>query len=109
MKRWLLLLATSFPVFAQYMLYACGTGAGDYVVGAKLPASGIFVRLANGDWRHVGFNHPLITAFDFDPRDPSVVYAAAGNGLLRVSERGARWKLLTGSDVTQKRWQAPRL
>jgi photosystem II stability/assembly factor-like uncharacterized protein len=97
----LLLAALPLPVSAQYVLYACGSSSKDYVVGAKLPASGIFVRSADGQWRHAGFNHPLITAFDFDPRDPSVVYASAGNGLLRVSENGERWKILTGSDVTE--------
>jgi photosystem II stability/assembly factor-like uncharacterized protein len=70
-------------------------------VGAKLPASGIFVRSPSGEWRHAGFSHPFITAFDYDPLDPSVVYAAAGNGLLRVTEKGERWKILTGNDVTE--------
>jgi len=98
---WLLLTTLSFPVFAQFTLYTCGSSTRAYVVGAKLSASGIFVRSANGEWRHIGFDHPLITAFDFDPRDPSVVYAAAGNGLLQVSKKGEQWKLLTGSDVTE--------
>jgi photosystem II stability/assembly factor-like uncharacterized protein len=97
----LLLAVCPLPALAQYTLYACGSSSKDYVVGAKLPASGIFVRSASGEWRHAGFNHPLISAFDFDARDPSVVYAAAGNGLLRVSEKGERWKILTGSDVTE--------
>jgi photosystem II stability/assembly factor-like uncharacterized protein len=72
-----------------------------YVVGAKLPPSGIFVNGATGEWHHAGFNHPFISALDYDPRNPSVVYVAAGNGLLRVSDRGERWKILTGSDVTE--------
>jgi photosystem II stability/assembly factor-like uncharacterized protein len=97
----LLWAALPLPAFAQYTLYACGSSSKDYVVGAKLPASGIFVRPTDGEWRHAGFNHPVINAFDFDSRDPSVVYAAAGNGLLRVSENGERWKILTGSDVTE--------
>ena len=101
MKRWWLPLPLALPIFAQFSLYTCGTSTHDYVAGAKLPSSGIFVRSANGTWRHAGFNHPLITAFDFDPSDPSVVYAAAGNGLLRVSDNGERWKILTGSDVTE--------
>jgi photosystem II stability/assembly factor-like uncharacterized protein len=97
----LLLAILPAPVLAQYALYACGSSTKDYVVGAKLPASGIFVRSGNGEWRHAGFNHPSISAFDFDPRDPSVVYAAAGNGLLRIAENGERWKILTGNDVTE--------
>jgi photosystem II stability/assembly factor-like uncharacterized protein len=97
----LLLVAVPLPVSAQYALYACGSSSRDYVVGATLPASGIFVRAPDGQWRHAGFNHPLITAFDFDPLDPTVVYAAAGNGLLRVTENGEHWEILTGSDVTE--------
>jgi photosystem II stability/assembly factor-like uncharacterized protein len=102
MKRWWLVLAL-LPVSlrAQYALYACGTNAKEYVVGARLPASGIFVKPAGGEWRHAGFNHPFIAAFDYDPRDPSVVYAAAGNGLLRITGNGEHWKILTGSDVTE--------
>jgi photosystem II stability/assembly factor-like uncharacterized protein len=102
MGRWLLILAAlPLALSGQYTLYTCGASSRDYVVGANLPASGIFLKLAGGEWRHAGFNHPFITAFDFDPRDPSVVYAAAGNGLLRISSRGERWKILTGSDVTE--------
>ena len=102
MGRWLLVLVSlPLALSGQYILYTCGATSKDYVVGAKLPASGIFLKSAGGEWRHAGFNHPSITAFDFDPRDPSVVYAAAGNGLLRISEGGERWKILTGSDSTE--------
>ena len=103
MRRWLVLLAMApLPVFSQYALYSCGSSTKDYVVGAKLPASGIFVRPTSGAWKHAGFNHPFVTAFDFDPRDPSVVYAAAGGeAAARSTENGERWKILTGSDVTE--------
>jgi photosystem II stability/assembly factor-like uncharacterized protein len=73
----------------------------DYVVGARLPPSGIFLKEGTGTWRHAGFNHPFISALDYDPRDPGTVYVAAGNGLLRVSGRGEQWKILTGSEVTE--------
>jgi photosystem II stability/assembly factor-like uncharacterized protein len=96
MKAGVLLLA-ALPAFAQYTLYVCGPSTQNYVVGAKLPASGIFVR-SKGDWKHAGFNHPFITAFDYDA---GAVYAAAGNGLLLVAENGERWKILTGNDVTE--------
>lgn len=98
---WLVLALLPLPVRGQYTLYTCGSRTKDYVVGAKLPASGIFLKPAGGQWRHAGFNHPFIAAFDFDPRDPSIVYAAAGNGLLRISDGGERWQILTGSDVTE--------
>src|SRR6266851_8417775 len=100
--RWILVLAMwPFPVAGQYTLWTCMVTSKDYVVGAKLPPSGIFLKSGTGEWRHAGYNHPFINALDYDPRDPGTVYVAAGNGLLRVSDRGARWKILTGSDVTE--------
>jgi photosystem II stability/assembly factor-like uncharacterized protein len=100
--RWLLVLATlPLPLFSQYTLWTCMVTSKDYVVGAKLPPSGIFLKSGAGDWRHAGFNHPFINALDYDPRDPGTLYVAAGNGLIRVSARGERWKILTGSDVTE--------
>ena len=102
--RWLLVLAMlPFPVYAQYRLYTCMVTSKDYVVGAKLPPSGIFVKSGEGEWRHAGYNHPFLNALDYDPLDPSTVYVAAGNGLLRVTGNGERWKILTGSDVTELR------
>jgi len=56
-----------------------------YVVGGKLAPSGLFLKSDAGEWRHTGFNHPLLT-----PRDPFTLYVAAGNGLLRVTEHGER-------------------
>src|SRR5689334_2373417 len=101
--RWLLAAAALLPwsVYGQYALYTCMVTSKDYVVGARLPPSGIFVKPSSGDWRHLGFNHPFINALDYDPRDPATLFVAAGNGLIRVAERGERWKILTGSDVTE--------
>jgi len=97
----LLLAALPIPALAQFTLYSCGATLKNYVVGARLPPSGIFVKAAAGEWRHAGYNHPFVSALDYDRDDPSVLYAAAGNGLLRVSDRGERWKILTGSEVTE--------
>ena len=80
--RWLLSAAMlAIPVSAQYTLYTCMVNARDYVVGAKLPPSGIFLKSRSGAWRHAGFNHPILSALDYDPFDPSTIYVAAGNGL----------------------------
>ncbi len=100
--RWMILLALwPLPVAGQYSLYTCMVTSKGYVVGAKLPPSGIFVKASGGGWRHAGFNHPFVNALDFDPRDPGTLYVAAGNGLMQVSGRGERWKILTGSEVTE--------
>ncbi len=97
--RWLCFLL-ALPACAQQTLYTCGVRTKDYVVGAKLPPSGLFVKAPDG-WRHAGFNLPIVSALDYDARDPSVLYLAAGNGLIQVTEKGERWKILTGSDVTE--------
>src|ERR1043165_5191324 len=102
--RWLLLpFVLPLSISAQYTLYTCMITSKDYVVGARLPPSGIFVKSGDTGWRHAGFNHPFINAMDYDLADPSTVYAAAGNGLLQVREHGERWKILTGSEVTELR------
>lgn len=100
--------AIAFVAFAQapaapgaYRLYACMVTSKGYVVGARLPPSGIFVKPSAGGWRHVGFNHPFVAALDYDPRDPDTLYVAAGNGLIRATGGGEHWKILTGSDVTE--------
>ncbi len=100
--RHLLWLAFLPPLSAQFDLYACMTVTREYVVGAKLPLSGLFLQAASG-WQHAGYNHPFIFSLDYDPADPSTLYLAAGNGLIRASEHGEKWKILTGSDVTELR------
>ena len=100
--RWLLLVAMlPLPLTGQFTLYTCMVTSKGYVVGAKLPPSGIFLKAAAGNWSHAGYNHPFINALDFDPADPGTLYVAAGNGLIRVREHGEKWKILTGSDVTE--------
>lgn len=100
--KWMLPLAMlPCAIAAQYTLYTCMVTSKGYVVGAKLPPSGIFRKAPAGPWQHAGYNHPFVSALDFDPRNPSVLYVAAGNGLIQVTENGERWKILTGSDVTE--------
>ena len=83
-----ILLLLALPLTAQYRLYTCMVTSRGYVVGAPLPPSGIFRKPAGGEWEHVGFAHPFVSALDYDPRDPSTLYLAAGNGLIRAIDRG---------------------
>lgn len=73
-----------------------------WVVGSKMLPSGLFTRVA-GKWGHLGYGHPIMTAVDYDPRDPSILYLAAGNGLIRATNGGREWKILTSHDVTELR------
>jgi photosystem II stability/assembly factor-like uncharacterized protein len=101
MRPLLALGLLALPALGQHTLYTCMVTSKGYVVGAKLPPSGIFRKSSGGEWQHVGYNHPFINALDFDPGDSDVLYVAAGNGLLRLQDGGKRWKILTGSDVTE--------
>src|SRR6185437_14778145 len=101
--RWLVVALLPLSLHAQYTLYAAMTETREYVVGAKLPPSGLFRMLADGSWKHEGFNHPFIFAVDYDPALPSTIYMAAGNGLIRGLNYGQNWRILTGSDVTELR------
>jgi hypothetical protein len=49
---------------------SCGATSKGYVVGAKLPRSGVFELTPQALWKQLGFNHPYIVAADHDPRDP---------------------------------------
>jgi photosystem II stability/assembly factor-like uncharacterized protein len=86
-----------------YRFYACVTTTKDYVVGAKLPASGLFFQTSESAWQHLAYNHPFLTAIDYDAADPTVIYLAAGNALIRAADGGKSWRFLTGSDVTELR------
>ena len=94
----LLLLLAGRPVTAQWQTFACASITKGYVVGARLPPSGLFVKTSGG-WAHLGFNHPFVNSVDYDER--GTLYLAAGNGLIRASEKGTAWKILTGWEVTE--------
>jgi photosystem II stability/assembly factor-like uncharacterized protein len=103
--RCLLFFLAATPLLAQPTLYICASAAKEYVVGAKLPPSGLFRKTTatKAGWEHRGFNLPFLFGVDYDPADPSTLYLAAGNGLWRAADHGAKWTLLTGSDVTEIR------
>lgn len=83
-----------------HRLYVCGMESKGYVVGAKLPPSGLFL-FQPPHWTQLGFNHPAINAATYDPRDPRVLYLAAGNGCIRSSDGGKHWRVLTSWQMTE--------
>lgn len=103
MYRCLLFLAAVLPAGAQSVLYVCGNSTENYVVGSKLPPSGVFKRSPDGKWTHIGYPLPFIFSFTGDPARKDGLLLAAGNGLLRTAGAGLDWTQLTGSDVTELR------
>jgi photosystem II stability/assembly factor-like uncharacterized protein len=100
--RFSLLATVALPLCGQYTLDALLSSTKEYVVGAKLPPSGLFIKSPGDGWAHAGFNHPFIFSLDYST-DRTRVYLAAGNGLFEATNGGQKWKLLTGSDVTELR------
>ncbi len=98
-----LLLLTALPLCAQSTLYICAGAAKEYVVGAKLAASGLFRQTPGNTWEHLGYSIPFIFGVDSDPADPSIIFMAAGNGLIRGLNGGKDWTIVTGSDITELR------
>jgi photosystem II stability/assembly factor-like uncharacterized protein len=84
-----------------HRLYACAFESKGYVVGSRLPPSGLFRLEPEGGWKHLGYNHPVIETLDYDPRDPRVLYVAAGNGCIRSADGGESWQIVTGWDMTE--------
>ena len=93
-------LVSASSLSAAWTLYICMATSKGYVVGAKLPPSGIFRRSGAGEWQQRGYNHPF--TFGLAPGGGDTLYVAAGNGLIRT-RGGEQWKFLTGSDVTELR------
>jgi photosystem II stability/assembly factor-like uncharacterized protein len=103
--RWLALVpALLWSADAQtWSLYVCMATTKDYVVGAKLLPSGVFRRTGAGEWQQSGHPNPFTFSLDYDRRDPSKLYLAAGNGIIALKPGQRPWKILTGSDVTEMR------
>src|SRR4051812_36214661 len=102
--RLLLLGLLAVAAFAaDWSLYVCAATTKNYVVGAKLLPSGLFGRQSSGEWTLAGHPNPFTFALDYDPRNPSAVYMAAGNGLILIPRGGSTWKILTAEDVTEIR------
>jgi photosystem II stability/assembly factor-like uncharacterized protein len=101
--RWLLALALVVSAAGEGRpeLHACVVNAKAWVVGARLTGSGLVKLDANREWQQLGFVHPMVLAADYDRQDPSTLYLAAGNGLIRAKDGGRSWRITTGWDVTE--------
>ncbi|HSG69122.1 MAG TPA: hypothetical protein VLA12_01835, partial [Planctomycetaceae bacterium] len=73
---------------------------------SSLPTdSGVFLRArASESWSRIG---PVIQAMNsiaVDPSDPSTLFIACGNGIVRSQDGGSTWRMVTGwreSDFTR--------
>jgi photosystem II stability/assembly factor-like uncharacterized protein len=101
--RLLSLLAAALSLSAEHRLVTCIVTTRNWVVGTRMLPSGVFARDASGHWQHLGYSHPYVAGVAYDGRDPSALYLAAGNGLIRARGPGMDWTILTSHDVTELR------
>lgn len=99
MHWFVVLFAVASVCSAQHVLVACASSTKNYVVGAKLPPSGLFLKSKDGEWRHAGYNHPWLLGVTGSAGE---LFVAGGSGLIRV-RGGEQWRILTGGDVTELR------
>lgn len=98
MRTLFTVLFLSNSIFAQHALYVCGAISRGFVVGKKLEPSGLYIRDGGGGppaFRHVGFTHPYLVTVASAPGDAATLYAAAGNGVIRMTAAGEHWRILT--------------
>ena len=73
------------------------------VVGAKNPTSGLFVSDDGGKtWVHKGWKNIKANSIAIEPgSNGSVIYLAAGNGVLKSTDGGKTWRIMTDWRVTE--------
>jgi hypothetical protein len=82
--------------------YVLGQMSRAVFMGSKATAlNGIYRSTDRVDIVHIGPNHPVVDAITADPRNPNILFAAGLNGVLRSSDRGQRWVILTSWDMTE--------
>lgn len=86
---------------ADYDLWVCGAITKDWKPGYNQGASGLHRRDPQGRWTHPGYDHPYINALAADPSDPTTLYLASGNGMIRARQNGAQWRIMTRWDMTE--------
>jgi photosystem II stability/assembly factor-like uncharacterized protein len=65
------------------------------------PAFGLFVSTDGGStWEHRGWREYIRTFYSEEGRD-GTIWSACGNGVLRSTDNGGRWRVTTGWEMTE--------
>jgi hypothetical protein len=89
---------------AGHDLYLCVnlSGQGSGVMGRGGAArSGLYRFTGRQGFEHLGPHHIRMFTLTHDPREPSTLFVAALDGVLRTRDGGRTWRTLTGWDMTE--------
>lgn len=97
-----LAVALAGPDAPRHDLYVCATLEDAFFIGSQKDGrSGLWRSRDRSTIDHVGPDHPRVDAVAANPRDPTELYLAAANGLIRVRPGAHAWRILTGWDMTE--------
>ncbi len=100
----LLMILLEVKAFAQdALLYAAVVSNAKYIVGAANEPTGLMISLDLGkNWMPTQWSN--CRAFDVAVDEGSsghVMYIACGNGVLKTTDAGRHWRLMTGWEITE--------
>jgi photosystem II stability/assembly factor-like uncharacterized protein len=74
-----------------------------FIVGAPNPQTGLFISHDNGvSWNHSGWKNIRAFGIAVDPsRNGDIIYIASGNGVLKTTDGGNSWRLMTDWRITE--------
>jgi len=84
-------------------IYAVVLISGKLVVGAKNPMSGLFISEDGGKtWSHKGWQNIKANSVAIEPGSGGrVIYLSAGNGVLKSTDAGQTWRIMTDWRITE--------
>jgi photosystem II stability/assembly factor-like uncharacterized protein len=74
-----------------------------FIVGAPNPQTGLFISHDNGvSWNHSGWKNIRAFGIAVDPSgNGDIIYIASGNGVLKTTDGGQSWRLMTDWRITE--------
>lgn len=102
----MLVLAASVVRSAEpkHDMYLCVTlsGQGQVMGGNKIPVrSGLYRSGDRENFEHLGFSHIRVFSVTHDVRDPDTLFITLLDGIVRASDRGQSWRIMTSWDMTE--------
>ncbi len=73
------------------------------VIGNDIYVNGLYINDGNGtEWQREGWKNNAINGIEVDPTSGGkIIYTACNNGVMRSTDSGKNWKILTNWDVTE--------